>query len=94
MISGLVLLAVLLLLDIQGRVFLTGFKTGALELIRDKIGLEGTIGGLEGGVFRGIILKDVTLYRPEAAEGRKEVFFSAVSIELGLPAVGRDPRPL
>ncbi len=82
MIAGLVLLAVLFLLDMQGRVFLTGFKTGTLDLIRDKIGLEGTIGGLEGGVFRGIILRDVTLYSPEAEEGRKEVFFSAVSIEL------------
>ncbi|MFA5335676.1 MAG: hypothetical protein WC324_02025 [Candidatus Omnitrophota bacterium] len=87
-IAGLAVLAALYFLDMQGRVFFSGFKEVSLELIRDKIGLEGEMGGLEGGVFRGIILKDVKLYIPAssgAAGGPKaprELFFSADTIEL------------
>jgi hypothetical protein len=87
-IAGLVLLAVLFFLDMHGRVFFSGFKAAALGLIRDKIGLEGTIGGIEGGVFRGVVLKDVRLYIPASGEttgnpqARRELFFSAETIEL------------
>jgi len=83
-ISGLLILAALLFLDLHGRVFFSGFKTAALEMIRDKIGLEGEIGGLEGGVFRGIVLKDVKVFLPASAEpqSRRELFFCAEAIEL------------
>ncbi|MBP6943413.1 MAG: hypothetical protein KBB79_00835, partial [Candidatus Omnitrophica bacterium] len=83
-IAGSLILAALLFLDLHGRVFFSDFKTSALEMIRDKIGLEGEIGGLEGGVSRGIVLKDVKVYLPASEEpgSRRELFFCAEAIEL------------
>jgi len=83
-IAGSLILAALLFLDLHGRVFFSDFKTSALEMIRDKIGLEGEIGGLEGGVFRGIVLKDVKVFLPASEEpgSRRELFFCAEAIEL------------
>ncbi len=65
--------------DMEGRIFLEEFKNKSASLIREKIGLDGDIGNIEGGIFRGIVLKDVKLYGD--AE-KKQLFFSCGAIGL------------
>lgn len=81
-IIGLLLLVAIVYLDLQGRYFLSDFKAKTLELIREKIGLEGTIGAIEGGIFRGITLKDVKLYSVSPPQDKPKIFFSSEAIEL------------
>lgn len=82
-IIGIVILFVLVCVNLRGRVVLDEFKNKSLALIKEKIGLEGEIGEIEGGVFRGVVLKDVKLYSaavPEQAQRR--LFFSSAAIDL------------
>ncbi len=65
--------------DFKGKIFFSEFKDKALILIKDKIGLDGEIGGIEGGVFRGIVLKDVKLYRSATKD---QIFFSSEAVNL------------
>lgn len=82
-IIGIAVLFVLVYVDLEGRVFLDGFKARSLALIKEKIGLEGAIGGIEGGVFREIVLKDVKLYSAGATDqAEKRLFFSSAAIDL------------
>jgi len=80
-IFGLLALAILIFIDLQGSYFLREFKIKSLALIREKIGLDGEIGNVEGGVFRGIILKDVKLYGALPSQA-KRIFFSSTAIGL------------
>lgn len=80
-ILGLIALAVLIFINVQGGYLLKEFKAGSLALIREKIGLDGEIGSVEAGIFRGIILKDVRLYGNVPSKA-KEVFFSAAAVDL------------
>lgn len=76
------MLFALVYLDLEGRVFLEGFKNRALTLIKEKIGLDGEIGAVEGGIFREIVFKDVKLYGAGAADqDARRVFFSSAAIE-------------
>ncbi len=82
LIIGAVMLFALVYLDLEGRVFLEGFKNRALTLIKEKIGLDGEIGAVEGGIFREIVFKDVKLYGAGAADqDARRVFFSSAAIE-------------
>ena len=81
LILGLLALAALVIIDVQGGYFLREFKAKSLALIREKIGLDGEIGNIEGGVFRGIILKDVRLYGSLPSHAKK-LFFSSAAIDL------------
>lgn len=84
LIIGAAILFILIYVDLEGRIFLEGFKNKSLALIKDKIGLEGRIGDIEGGIFRQIVLKDVKLYGAGAADqAARQVFFSSTAIELG-----------
>ncbi|MFA5339882.1 MAG: hypothetical protein WC317_07040, partial [Candidatus Omnitrophota bacterium] len=80
-ILGLAALVVLVFIDLQGNYFFREFRARSLAIMREKIGLEGEIGGLEGGIFRGIVLKDVRLYGAPPSQA-KRVFFSSEAIEL------------
>ncbi len=80
-ILGLTALVVLIFIDLQGNYFLKEFKTKSLAVMREKIGVDGEIGSVEGGVFRGIILKDVKLYGALPSQAKK-VFFSSAAIDL------------
>ena len=83
LIIGIAIFLILVYVDLEGRVFLEGFKKKSLALIKEKIGLEGEIGGIEGGIFREIILKGVKLYRAGAADRPgKQLFFSSAAIKL------------
>lgn len=82
-ITVIVIVAIMAYIDVRGRLFLEEFKKRSLILIKEKIGLDGGIGGIEGGIFRNVILKDVVLH------GRKDsmcpdgpTFFSAKAIIL------------
>lgn len=71
--------------DLKGMIFLGEFKTKVQTLIRDKIGLEGKIGDIEGGIFRDIVLKDIVLYHVASLENtayqaKKLPFFSSSAI--------------
>ena len=84
---GVALLIVLAYVDFESRIFLNELKRKAYVLIKDKIGLEGKIGDVEGGIFREIILKDVVLYHsplPESAayQVKGAPFFSSLAITL------------
>ncbi|MFH1778433.1 MAG: hypothetical protein ABH847_00160 [Candidatus Omnitrophota bacterium] len=84
---GVALLIILAYVDFESKVFLNEFKKKAYALIKDKIGLEGEIGDIEGGIFREIILKDIVLYHspsPQSAAYQvKELpFFSSLAIAL------------
>lgn len=87
-ILGLFALAILVFIDIQGGYLLREFRTRSLALMREKIGLDGEIGNVEGGVFRGIILKDVKLYGALPSQAKvppqrgKQIFFSSAAIDL------------
>lgn len=82
-IMGIAVLFTLVYIDLEGRVFLEGFKKNSLALIKEKIGLEGQIGDIEGGIFREIVLKDVNLYSAGATDGaKKQLFFSSAAIGL------------
>lgn len=81
LIFGLLTLASLIFLEIQGNYLLGEFRAKSLALIKEKIGLEGDIGAVEGGIFRGIILKDVRLYGVLPSRA-KEVLFSSAAIDL------------
>jgi len=95
-ILGSMALAILVFINVQGGYFLKEFKARSIVLIREKIGLDGEIGSVEAGIFRGIILKDVKLYgkvppqrgkippqRGKVPPQRgKEVFFSSEAIDL------------
>ncbi len=87
-ILGLMVLAILIFINLQGSYFLREFKARSIALIREKIGLDGEIGNVEAGIFRGIILKDVRLYgkipsqRDKVPSQAKEVFFSSAAIDL------------
>jgi hypothetical protein len=74
-------LVVLIFIDLQGNYFFKEFKAKSLAMMREKIGLDGEIGNVEGGVFRGIILKDVKLYGALPSQAKK-VFFSSAAIDL------------
>lgn len=87
----LILIGVLILIlgyaDLKARVFLSEFKAKAQALIKEKIGLEGNIGDIEGGIFREVILKGIELYEPSAPEGSSNqrkgpLFFSSAAIAL------------
>ncbi|MDD4879267.1 MAG: hypothetical protein PHR22_02285 [Candidatus Omnitrophica bacterium] len=80
-ILGLAALAVLVFIDLQGNYFFREFKARSLAMMREKIGLEGEIGSVEGGIFRGVVLKDVRLYGASPSQA-KRVFFSSDAIEL------------
>ncbi len=80
-ILGLTALVVLIFIDLQGNYFFREFRAKSLAMMREKIGLDGEIGSVEGGVFRGIILKDVKLYGAVHSQAKK-VFFSAAAIDL------------
>lgn len=80
MMAGLLALAILVFIDMQGNYFLREFKAKSLALIREKIGLDGEIANVEGGIFRGVVLKDIKLYG--TLPSRKEVFFSSAAIDL------------
>ncbi|MDP3786333.1 MAG: hypothetical protein Q8R05_02140 [Candidatus Omnitrophota bacterium] len=83
LIIGVAILFILVYIDLEGRVFLEGFKNKSLALIKEKIGLEGEIGDIEGGIFREIVLKDVKLYGAgAAAQPVRQLFFSSSAIEL------------
>lgn len=82
-ITVIVIVAILAYLDVRGRVFLEEFKKRSLILIKEKIGLSGGIGGIEGGIFRNVVLKEVVLYgmgHSTGTDGR--IFFSAKAISL------------
>ena len=89
-ILGLIALALVVFINLQGGYFLGGFKARSIALFKDKIGLDGEIGSVEAGIFRGIILKDVRLYsRVPPQRGKvppqreaKEIFFSSAAIDL------------
>lgn len=94
-ILGLIALALLVFINVQGGYFLKEFKARSIALIREKIGLDGEIGSVEAGIFRGIILKDVRLYgkippqrdkvppqREKVPSQPREVFFSSAAIDL------------
>lgn len=82
LIIGAVMLFALVYVDLEGRVFLEGFKNRSLTLIKEKIGLDGEIGAVEGGIFREIVFKDVKLYGAGAADqAARRVFFSSAAIE-------------
>src|SRR3989338_3354415 len=95
-ILGSMALAILVFINVQGGYFLKEFKARSIVLIREKIGLDGEIGSVEAGIFRGIILKDVKLYgKVPPQRGKippqrgkvppsqaKEVFFSSEAIDL------------
>ena len=80
-ILGLTALVVLIFVDLQGNYFFREFKAKSLAIMREKIGLEGEIGSVEGGIFRGIVLKDVKLYGALPSQA-KRVFFSSEAIDL------------
>lgn len=81
LITGIAILFILVYADQKGKVFLDELKTRSLALIKEKIGLEGSIGGIEGGVFREIVLKDVKLYGSAATDrAEKRLFFSSAAI--------------
>lgn len=86
---GLIIFALLILgtlgyVDFEGKVFLGRFKEGSLALIKDKIGLDGTIKDIEGGIFRGIVLKDIELHiiPPAKGQGKGPLFFTSSAINL------------
>jgi len=80
-IFGLLALALIVFLDLQGGYLLREFRTKSLVLIKEKIGLDGEIGTVEGGIFRGLILKDVRLYGALPSQAKK-IFFSSAAIDL------------
>ena|GEM_PF-1787269 len=87
LLIGVALLVILVYVDIGGDFFLKEFKERAHVLIRDKIGLEGKIGDIEGGIFREIILKDIVLYQSPSPESttcpaKEPPLFSSTAITL------------
>ncbi|MFH0771508.1 MAG: hypothetical protein V1933_02690 [Candidatus Omnitrophota bacterium] len=96
-IFGVVIFFILAYVDLKGKFFLDNFRNKAPVLIKDSIGLDCEVGDIEGGIFRGIVLKDVKLYLktslPEeekalsvgVKEGRRLLAsFSAINFEYRL----------
>jgi hypothetical protein len=83
LLIGVAILFIFIYIDLEGKVFLEGFKNRSLALIKEKIGLEGEIGDIEGGIFREIVLKDIKLYGTGAADqAARRLFFSSAAIGL------------
>lgn len=74
-------LVTLVFMDLESSYFLGECRTRSLALIKEKIGLDGEIGNVEGGIFRGIILKDVKLYGTLPSQ-TKRIFFTSAAIDL------------